>query len=71
MKAPGTKRLKLNCDEPLSNSAFNFNLRRFISGKKNELVARLDVFQVGPVGCCLPCHRMPLKSTDEGAKLVG
>ena len=30
LKAPGTKRLKLNFDEPLSNVAFNFNLRRYI-----------------------------------------
>jgi len=27
LKAPGTKRLKLNCDETLSSFAFNFNLR--------------------------------------------
>ena len=30
LKAPGTKRLKLKCDSPLSNFAFNFNLRRYI-----------------------------------------
>ena len=29
LKLPGTKRLKLECDEPLSNFAFNFNLRRY------------------------------------------
>jgi len=29
LKAPGTKRLKLKCDEPLSNFAFNFKLRRY------------------------------------------
>ena len=29
LKAPGSKRLKLNCDEPLSNFAFKFNLRRY------------------------------------------
>ena len=28
LKAPGTRRLKLKCDEPLLNFAFNFNLRR-------------------------------------------
>ena len=28
-KAPEIKRSKLKCDEPLSNLAFNFNLRRF------------------------------------------
>jgi hypothetical protein len=32
--APGVcnQRLKLKCDEPLSNGAFNFNLRRYNSG---------------------------------------
>ena len=30
LKAPGTKRLKLKCDEPLSKIAFNFDLRRYI-----------------------------------------
>jgi hypothetical protein len=29
LKAPGTKRLKLKYDGPLSNSAFKFKLRRF------------------------------------------
>jgi len=29
LKAPGAKRLKLQCNEALSNCAFNFNLRRY------------------------------------------
>ena len=29
LKSPGAKRLKLICDDPLSNFAFNFNLRRY------------------------------------------
>jgi hypothetical protein len=29
LKAPGTKRLKLNYDAPLSNFAFNFNFRLY------------------------------------------
>jgi hypothetical protein len=29
LKAPGTKRLKLDYDEPLSEFAFKFNLRRY------------------------------------------
>ena len=29
LKSPGTKRLKLECDKPLSNFALNFNLRRY------------------------------------------
>jgi hypothetical protein len=31
LKAPGTKRLKLKYDGPLSNFAFKFNLRRYTS----------------------------------------
>jgi len=31
LKAPGTKRLKLKYDVPVSNFAFNFNLHRYIS----------------------------------------
>ena len=30
LKAPGSKRLKLKHDGPLSNFAFKFNLRRYI-----------------------------------------
>jgi len=30
LKAPGTQRLNLKCDGPLSNVAFKFNLRRYI-----------------------------------------
>jgi isoleucyl-tRNA synthetase len=29
LKPPGTKRLKLKCDESLSNFAFKINLRRY------------------------------------------
>ena len=29
LKAPGTKRLKLKCDEPLLSFAFKYNLRRY------------------------------------------
>jgi hypothetical protein len=29
LKPPGTKRLKLNYDEPLSTFAFDFKLRRY------------------------------------------
>jgi len=32
LKAPGTKRLKLNYDKLLSNVAFKFNLRRYTRG---------------------------------------
>ena len=33
LKAPGTKRLKLIYDGPLSNFAFKFNLRRYSGGR--------------------------------------
>jgi hypothetical protein len=29
LKPPGTKHLRLKCDEVLSSFAFNFNLRRY------------------------------------------
>ena len=32
LKAPRIQRSKLQCDEPLSNSAFKFNLRRYSEG---------------------------------------
>jgi hypothetical protein len=32
LKAPGTKRLKLECDKLLSSFAFKFNLRRYSKG---------------------------------------
>jgi hypothetical protein len=31
LKAPGTKRLRLQCDTVLSTSAFSFNVRRYNS----------------------------------------
>jgi len=31
LKGPGTKRLKLTCDEPLSNVAFKLNLRHYVT----------------------------------------
>jgi len=37
---PGTKRLKLKYDEPLSNVAFKFNLRRYIMGCASPVLDR-------------------------------
>ena len=34
LKAPGTKRLKMIYNGPVSNFAFNFDLRRYISGTR-------------------------------------
>ena len=46
LKSPGTKRLKLNCDDLLLSLGFNFNLRRY----NGDL-------QIGPAGCCPPRHQ--------------
>ena len=40
LTAPGTKRLKLKYDEPLSNFAFNFNLRRYIKATQASRKAK-------------------------------
>jgi hypothetical protein len=42
LKAPGSKRLKLKCDEPLSNFAFNFNLRRYTTVLNTRALCTLD-----------------------------
>jgi len=51
LKAPGTKRLKLNYVKPLSRFAFNFNLRRY-----GESIASLSsatlITAVSLVGRC-------------------
>ena len=38
LKAPGTKRLNLKCDELLSSFAFEFNLRRYIKADLTALM---------------------------------
>jgi hypothetical protein len=54
LKAPGTKRLKLPHDEPLSSFAFEFNLRRFNlverlkSMMKETVRVQHEVSTVGP-----------------------
>ena len=55
LKALGTKRLKLEYAEPLSNFAFEFNLRRYTKGvdevypNLNPLLGDVDVgTKVGP-----------------------
>jgi hypothetical protein len=40
LKAPGSERLKLNCDILLSTSAFSFNLRRYTVGGMMATAAR-------------------------------
>ena len=47
-KAPGTEHLKLKCDEPLSNFAFNFNLRRYMKANgKCALTVTAPGFKAG------------------------
>jgi len=51
-KAPQSKLLKLECDEPLSNFAFKFKLRRYIwdrSGPKgyDRNYRIMDAYKVG------------------------
>jgi hypothetical protein len=46
LKAPGTKRLKLQYDEPPSNFAFNSNLRRYTSARATLLFQMSDMREV-------------------------
>ena len=83
LKAPGTKRLKLKYDEPLSKFAFKFNLRRYslvqheVSGAVYALkmLGRRAVVESGQdagPGRTVPppCHRMPVNSRDHGQSHV-
>ena len=52
LKAPGSKRLKLQYEKPPANSAFRFNLRRYNLARhivalhqKKELAIRVDYRQ--------------------------
>ena len=42
LKAPGTERLKLKSDEPLSNFAFKFNLRRYTLAQRDAQLAQSE-----------------------------
>jgi len=42
LKAPGTKSLKLNYDEPLSFFAFKLNLRRYNEDRLAMLMSKID-----------------------------
>ena len=76
LKAPGTKRLKLECDEPLSNFGFNFNLRRYIMGSELFLfVLPGDGFDLASVdddkvaGFLRTSTRPMLSSSSSSARL--
>ena len=45
LKAPGSKRLKLKYDEPLSNFAFNFNLRRYIEAEDARILTDMSLMR--------------------------
>ena len=65
LKAPGIKLLKLECDKPLSNFAFKFNLRRYIKAIDREMLAFLSRYgklrhlHPGSNRACF--HRLKLK----------
>jgi hypothetical protein len=53
LKPPGTKRLKLEFDESLSNSAFKFNCRYITAEDQFEHQTKITrLSQVGPPGTC-------------------
>jgi hypothetical protein len=56
LRPPGTKRLKLRFDEPLSSFGFRFNLRRHMKGivarMLPEYAAQIPVFAGDVVGRC-------------------
>ena len=73
LKAPGTKRLKLEWDTLLSTSAFKFSLRRYTpngeadSGTHAYLLITFGVFGVPVVGrcrltACKPVLKAPMVS---------
>ena len=41
LKPPGTKRLKLECDDLLSNVGFNFNLHRYNPVEAVQVMSRI------------------------------
>ena len=48
--APGTERLKLKFDEPLSNFAFSFNLCRYVKGISGSVNSGEVLAIMGPSG---------------------
>ena len=70
LKAPGTKRLKLDCDEPLSNCAFKLNLRRYKQVPvycQCEMPYNPDLFMVMCEGCEEWYHPQCLKLSMKEA----
>jgi len=59
LRSPGTKRLKLKCDEPPSNFAFNINMRRY-----NEAQARAAAYEVNGRNFESRCIEVGLGGSD-------
>jgi hypothetical protein len=66
LKAPGTKRLKLKSDEPLSSFGFKFKLRRYMKDPEMRLLydAELAQQRVGP---SLFAHNVPVYPGPEAS----
>ena len=69
LKAPGTILLALRCDEPLSNFAFNFNLRRYTWGATRQRWSSsgrtTETPKVRPGRHCSPRYRLPFDTRNE------
>ena len=78
LKAPGTKRFKLDCDELLSTFALKFNLRRYSQETILNLLLRNYLHynlydqaeklrsKVEPGRCCPPRHY----TVDDAASIL-
>jgi len=68
LKPPGTNRLKLMCDIPVSHSAFKFNLRRYtVEAEFSTLTRQADIMSAQLDVASL---RLDILTTDGGAVLV-
>jgi len=60
--APGTKRLKVNCDTLLSTSAFKVYLRRYTKDTTRADSLEGLALEVPPAAYCSPRHGMPFNT---------
>jgi hypothetical protein len=59
LNAPGIKRLKLICDDPLSNFAFKFNLRRYTVDERAARAVRRAIAATNEAGGALRISTRP------------
>ena len=71
LKAHGTKRLKLKYDDPLSDFAFNFSLRRYNEAGTSEGTAAAAGGQEVPEEVALPEARHLFAMLSSGEPLPG